>query len=169
MKEDSEMDKELKKKYINVVPQNDLHFQLLTTNTEWGGNIPDELRDKLSKKYLVENEQGERFIKTTGLWEILGFYTRDLRLGNLSEWNGELTYVRYYLDLANDLLQENAVKPFLICISRVATQIESSQSKGGFLRRRMNTLTQEHFQQEFEPKKKSLFGNLMGGGKNDNN
>jgi hypothetical protein len=42
--------------------------------------------------------------------------------------------------------------------------LELSQSKGGFLRRRQNTLTQEHFQQELAPPKKNLFG--LGAGKN---
>ena len=50
-------------------------------------------------------------------------------------------------------------EPFINCISTVAGVLETSQSKGGFLRRRQNTFTQEHFQSELDgPKKKSLFG-----------
>lgn len=71
---------------------------------------------------------------------------------------GEVAYCQYYLDLAGDLLQNNAIKPFLIALSRAASMLELSQSKGGFLRKRMNTLSQEHISQELEPKKQKLFG-----------
>jgi hypothetical protein len=50
------------------------------------------------------------------------------------------------------------IEPFLICLSRVATLLEISQSKGGFLRKQMNTLRMENMQGEIEPPKKSLFG-----------
>lgn len=148
------------KKPTRPIPQSDLDFNLMTTNTEWGGAyIPDELKKKLSKLYLVENVDGSVVQEKEQLWELLGFYTRDLRLANLSSFNGEHTYCQYHLDLANDFLREDCIMPFLICLSRVATVLELSQSKNGFLRRRMNTLTQEHYSQEFEPpKKKNFFG-----------
>jgi hypothetical protein len=70
----------------------------------------------------------------------------------------ELTYVTYYLDLAGDFLSSDMIEPFLISLSRAATVLELSQSKKGFLRKRMNTFTQEKFNQELEPAKKKLFG-----------
>lgn len=143
-----------------VMPRSDLDFNLMTTDSVWGSpHISQELRARVSKQFLVYNEDTQKDeVTEASLWGLLGFYTRDMRLANLSVINGEVNYCQYYLDLANDMLQADMVEPFLICLSRVATVLELSQSKGGFLRRRMNTFTSEHFQTEEGPAKKSLFG-----------
>jgi hypothetical protein len=141
------------------VPVSDIDLQLMVTDTVWGSSvIPQELKDKLEKEYLITDSQGRKYLQKEGLWEMLGFYTRDMRLANLSEWNGEIVYCQYHLDLANDLLRANFVEPFLICLSRVATVLEISQSKGGFLRKRIGTSRHEQFYTENEPKKKNFFG-----------
>lgn len=140
-----------------AIPQSELDFNLMTTNTEWGSAyIPEELRNKLSKMVMYDGEDGNKFFAKEQLWDLLGFYTRDMRLANLS--GGELTYCQYYLDLANDFLRCDFIEPFLVCLSRVATVLELSQSKAGFLRKRMHTLTQEHYQESVEPKKNTFFG-----------
>lgn len=149
-------------KTVRPIPHSDLDFNLMTTNTEWGsGFIPDGLREKLSKSYevrkIIDNKEYLEY-ESQDLWALLGFYTRDLRLANLSVVYGEVAYCQYYLDLANDFLREDFIEPFLISLSRVATICELSQSKGGFLRRRMNTFTQEHIARDLEPKKKNLMG-----------
>lgn len=131
----------------------------MTTDSVWGKpEVSPELRNRLNKYFLTENEQGKKEVTIESLWGLLGFYTRDMRLANLSSFNGELEYCQYHLDLANDFLQAQQVESFVICLSRVATMLELSQSKGGFLRRKMNTFTQEHYTGEMEPPKKSLFG-----------
>lgn len=141
-----------------TLPQNDLDLALMTTDSVWGkSEVPLELRNRLAK-YYESGEDGNKKITMESLWGLLGFYTRDMRLANLSSWNGEFTYCQYFLDLAGDYLQANMVEPFMICLSRVATVLELSQSKGGFLRRKMNTFTQESIHREDEPPKKSLFG-----------
>ena len=160
--------------------RSELDLALMTTNSVWGRtDINPELRDKIGKEYMVKvpklNPDGTPYLDVEGnpmlewgvtyegLWSLMGYYTRDLRLGNLSTFDGELNYCSYYLDLAGDFLHAKLVSPFLICLSRVATKLELSQSKGGFLRRRTNTLTQEHFNQEIEPKRVNLFGKSRGG------
>jgi hypothetical protein len=134
---------------------------MLTTDSVWGKpEVSVELRTRL-KKYFVERGQDGKDITTEeSLWGLMGFYTRDMRLANLSDspWNNELFYVDYHLNLANDLLQAGMIESFLIALSRVATKLELSQSKKGFLRKRMNTFSQETTHQELEPPKKSLFG-----------
>jgi len=160
--------------------RSELDLQLMTTDSQWGrSDINRELKDKISKQYGYwqpkKDEQGNAIIdSSTGkevqelvvseesLWSLLGFYTRDIRLGNLDRFGGEVFYCQYYLDLCGDYLQAGMVEPFLICLSRVATVLELSQSRGGFLRRRMNTLSQEHIQIDTEPKKANLFGKRMG-------
>ena len=142
------------------IPQSELDFNLMTTNTEWGGrDIPEDLKEKLIKYSEVKNNAGElQGYRPNNHWTEMGFYTRDFRLANLSDMKGELFFVRYYDELANDFLKDGFIEPFTIALSRSANVLETSQSKGGFLRKRMNTLTQEHYQQELEPKKKNFFG-----------
>jgi hypothetical protein len=161
--------------------RSELDMQFLTTDSAWGkSDINQGLKDTLTKSYgyyvadIDEktglqkiDKQGKPLLKLVvqkqDLWALLGFYTRDMRLANLSQKDGDMQYCIHYLDLANDFLQEGYIKPFLISLSRVATMLELSQSKGGFLRRRMNTFSQEHINVDVEPEKKNLFGKKTGG------
>lgn len=154
------MEENKKTETPRVTPRSDLDFNFQLTNTVWGSPyIGGALKDKLKRFYKVTDEGGSTEVTENSLWELLGFYTRDLRLANLSVITGEVAYCQYYLDLAGDMLQANMIESFLICLSRVATVIELSQSKGGFLRRRMNTFTSENMQGEMgDPKKRTLFG-----------
>lgn len=153
---------------IRALPQSDLDLNLMLTDSLWGReDVPTELKDKLNKYFLTKDENGKDQVSKESLWGLLGFYTRDMRLGNLSNWDGELMRCRYMIDLANDLLSSDMTGAFLIALSRGATMLETSQSKGGFLRRINNTLIQKHTSQQMEPPKKKLFGgnknNVEGG------
>lgn len=145
-----------------ILPRSEIDFNMLMTDTVWGtSNISKELKEKITKYYAVPNEDGKLTIKKEGLWGLLNFYTRDIRLANLD--NREINYVRYYLDLAGDLLHVDMISSFMICLNRVASVLETSQSKKGFLRKRMNTFTSENMQGDYEPKKKTMFGKSGGG------
>ena len=147
-----------------VMPQSELDFHLMTTDSVWGkAEVSPELRTVLNKYFLSKNKEGENVVTKQSLWGLLGFYTRDMRLANLSTKDGEMEFCQYYLDLSNDFLQAGNIEPFLISLSRVATRLELSQSKSGFLRKQMNTMTMQNLQGEVEPQKKSLFG--LGGSK----
>lgn len=153
-----------------AMPTSDLDLNLMLTDSVWGRpEVSPELISKLTNINLKRDKQGELvFIERNGLkipvgdknslWGLLGFYTRDMRLGNLSEWNNELQTCRYMIDLANDLLNADMIEPFLIALSRAATILETSQSKNGFLRVKSNTIRQEHTHQDIDPPKKQLFG-----------
>lgn len=152
-----------------VLPQNELDLQMMTIDSAWGKiEVPPELRQKLQEHYYHLNEEGKAEITTKSLWGLLGFYTRDMRLANLS--TTEMNYCSYYLDLANDLLQASPsneiplIKSFLTALSRVATILELSQSKGGFLREQLSTFTQKNINTGDEPKR-TLFGGLKNNNK----
>jgi len=148
-----------------TLPQNDLDLNLMLTDSVWGKkDVPIELRDKLTIRY-VDQKPGDLKPTITDIsqWGELGFYTRDMRLGNLSAFDNELASCRYMIDLANDLLSVNMTKPFMVALSRSATILETSQSKSGFLRKIMNTLRQESSHQNLEPPKKGFFGGKKGG------
>ena len=141
-----------------TVPQSDLDFNLMTTDPVWGSSqVSPELQNKLSEAVEGIDKTGKPIFAKKKLWGLLTYYTRDVRLGNLSKYD-ELPYVETYLNLAGDFLQSDMLKPFLISLSRAATKIELSQSKNGFLRRRMTTFTKESYSNELEPKKKNIFG-----------
>jgi len=129
------------------VPEDPLDLNLLLTDPEWGkqGSGPDLQIDANN----LEN-----------YWGVLRFYGRDIRLSNLS--SGEITYCTHYLDLATDLLKEGMKEPFILALGRVATVTETSQGRGGFLRKQNNTLTQEYKGVNGEPPKKSLMGGKKG-------
>ncbi len=149
-----------------ILPLNELDFNLMTTDSVWGkAEVPEELKARLEKYFKKLHPDGETEVTSESLWGLLGFYTRDMRLANLNPLMGEVAYCQYFLDLANDLLQAGMIEPFLISLSRVATMLELSQSKSGFLRRKMNTFTQERIDKN-EPPKKSLFGGKQKGGDN---
>lgn len=151
------------------IPYNDLHLQFQLTEPAWGKEGTSDLyaglqtqinkvkRDETGKFYLSEKVK-------RNLWGYLAYFTRDLRLGNLSPFNGEIDYCRYYLELAGDCLRSNCIKAFVTCLSKVITTIEISQSKGGFLRRRGGTITREDINVQDT---KKPFKGIMGGQRED--
>lgn len=133
-----------------VTPQSGLDFNMMLTDTMWGSQqISSQLMEKVRQRGKEQDEKAAP-------WELLSFYTRDLRLANLSQAFGEMEKCEHCINLAADCLREGYMEAFSTAISRAATVLELSQSKGGFLRRRQNTLTMENFQGEQEGKKKSL-------------
>lgn len=154
-----------------IMPQSGLDFNMMLTDTMWGSpQISTQLKEKVRQreervKLLKQLQAGEipPESEKAAAWELLSFYTRDLRLANLSSVLGEVDYCQHYIDLAGDLLRDGYMEAFATSLARAATLLELSQSKGGFLRRRQNTLTTENYQGDLEPKKKKL---LFGGGSN---
>ena len=95
------------------LPQNDLDLNLMLTDSVWGTKeIGQELKNKLNKIYLDRDEKGKPILvrdpggntvplgEKYNMWSLLSFFTRDMRLGNLSEWSGELEACRYMIELS---------------------------------------------------------------------
>lgn len=143
----------------DYVPESQLELSMLYTNPVWGSDqeINQSFRDKTTKVVQFVNKDTGEILKTSKdrLWEGLQFFTRDLRLGNLS--SSEVKICDYYLTLAADFLKESFVDAFIVSLSRVASVIELSQSKGGFLRKRLNTFTKENKDSIDMPKKNGFF------------
>jgi hypothetical protein len=159
-----------------ISPNSDIDLQLLVTNPVWGRKLElnEKVRQDLKKLYRRQVKPGDLIIKEgqifevesagemddeANLWEQLNaIYTRDIRLGNLGKWSGEIDLVKYYLDLAGDFLQEGFMEPFSKALKLAITQIEVSQSAGGFLRNRMGTFTHESVNKDLGPPKRNLIG-----------
>lgn len=161
-------------------PYNELDLQFMVTEPAWGREATGELNKKVSKaigeayymcftcKAKLKQEKCPKckdsntrlVIDKEPMWGLLSYYTRDLRLGNLSNWNNEIAFCHHWLSLAGDLLRAGHIKSFLSALSRVVDRLEISQSKGGFYRKRMGTVTQEVFSnKDVEPQKKNLVTN----------
>ena len=150
------------------MPGSELDLNLMLTDSVWGREeISTELKQRLQRYRIRKTEDGQTFVNaetqepvvdTDSLWSDLGFFTRDMRLANLSRIDNELYTCRYMIDLANDFLSSNMLEPFIICLARAASILETSQSKGGFLRKAMNTLIQKNISGTEEAPKKSLWG-----------
>lgn len=141
------------------VPLNALDFNMQVIKPNWGkeGAIPDSLKEKLKEYYKSQDpDTKEVTIAYNDLWGLLGSYTEDLRLGNLDN-KVDIPYCEHYLNLAQDLLKEDLFKPFIIALSRVATRIELSQSKNGFLRRRPNAIETKQSSTSSDNKKSGFF------------
>lgn len=155
--------------------RSELDMAFLTTDSVWGKNeVNEKFKDKTTKEKvyftpriaedgsLAMGEDGKPLFDVVSekdiLWNTLGFFTRDFRLGNLNRWTGDLDFCEYYTQLAGDFLHEDMKAPFNIALSRVAGKLELSQSVGGFFRRRAGTFSQEHINIDSEPGKANLFG-----------
>jgi len=150
-----------------VVPQSGLDWNMMLTDTMWGSpQISRQLKTKIRERVTREKQNPDgtvtELLDKEAAWELMSFYTRDVRLANLSAVFGEVEYCQYYIDLAGDFLREGMPEAFATSLARAATILELSQSKSGFLRRRQNTLTTESLQGNVEPKKKRI---LFGSGK----
>ena len=146
-----------------VQPQSGLDFNLMLTDTMYGSQqIGAQLKSKVKTRIAAQNNMDEDPEKLDA-WELLSFYTRDLRLANLND--KEMFYCQYYIDLAGDCLREGYMEAFAKSLALAATVLELSQSKGGFLRKRQNTLTQEQMSGELSTEKKRLLfsGKKQGG------
>ena len=129
---------------VGLSPNDNLDFNFKTTENVWGkaGSITPELKAKLLKiTKIMKDEKGNVTAEYESLWDQLGYFTRDLRLSNLDS-NG-YNRVVMMLDLAGDYLSVNYKDAFILCLSRVASIVEVSQSKKGFLREILNTIFQK--------------------------
>lgn len=140
-----------------IMPQSGLDFNMMLTDTMYGSQqIGAQLRRQVKTRETPDDPQ------KTEAWELLSFYTRDLRLSNIGD--REFVYCQYYLDLAGDCLREGYMESFAKSLALAATVLELAQSKGGFLRKRQNTLTQESYSGELDQKKRLLSMGKKNGG-----
>jgi len=142
-------------------PYNDLELQFMLTQPAWGREYTEDLYEavKISLSDAKVGDDGSLVVNEKPLWGILSYYTRDIRLGNLSSISGEFEYCQFWLDFAGICLRTNNIQSFLTSLTRVITLLELSQSKGGFLRRRQGTITTEkHETSQNNSSQRSLLG-----------
>jgi len=162
-------------------PSSDIDLQAMTTFPHISSDyMSDRVRNKFREfDYVTEtvkvtladgSEQFHKQVKhdvdgqpeisvSRDLWASMELFTQDFRLGNLS--GRELHVARYNIDLCSDVLTalpEFFHKPALISLERAVNIVETSQSKGGFLRKLFNTFFHNSSEREDTPTKRSFFG-----------
>jgi hypothetical protein len=159
-----------------VIPANDLDFNLMTTEPQWGREVlPDGIRDRARRVTVFVDRQTNETVREEVLdqWSVGALSTRDVRFGNLAVFNGEMEFCRHHQDFAMDsfraFLEDDdsghaSGAPF-VAINRTENQIELSHSKGGWFRKLMNTFTTETTHEDRTPPKKDWMGRTkaMGG------
>lgn len=145
---------------IRKIPANELDLSFMTTESAWGKEVSAELNERLKEVGAEYDEEGNvTGVTEKHLWGLYSYYTRDMRLSNLNL--ERYIYCLNWLGIAGDCLRVNYIHSFMTALSRVIDALELSQSVGGFLRRRNNTVTQESIGKITEDKnKKGLFGGI---------
>ena len=162
----------------NVMPRpnTDLDFQAQLTDPFTSSPYVDvSFTNKFRKYVYVRDERGKiildennkpQIVMEQDLWGILQLFNRDWRLGNIDK-KEEAVYIRHHINLTTDILNllgDDFNQSAMVCFSYALCVNETSQSKGGFLRRMLNTFIHKTTQNDDEPKKKSFFSSF--GGKN---
>jgi len=138
-------------------PSSDIDLQFMTTLPHISSEYMSPSFTNKFKKFALNKD--DEVVVARDLWANMELFTQDLRLGNLNK--DEAFYVRYNIDLCTDILTalpESFAKPALIIFERGVCVTETSQSKGGFLRRMFNTFFQHSSVKEESPAKRSFFG-----------
>jgi len=150
-------------------PSNEIDLQALTTTPFISSDyMSDRIRNKFREFAYITDDKGELVLDKDGnpqiqvtkdLWATMELFTQDLRLGNLNK--DERYYCKYHIDMCIDtltVLPDRFNKPALLMLSRATSELETSSSKGGFLRRLFNTFFQHSSVKEDAPTKRSFFG-----------
>ena len=148
-------------------PNTDLDFQAQLTDPFTSSPYVDVSFSNKFREYVhARDKKGELIVDTNGepqiimnvdLWGILQIFNRDWRLGNIDK-KEEAVYIRHHITLACDILNllgEEFRQSAMICLTNALTVNETSQAKGGFLRRMLNTFIHKTSNNDDEPKKKS--------------
>lgn len=153
-----------------LLPSSEIDLQYLLTDSLWGtaeiGSIRRLLSELRYKAVEVDQDGNLKKVQITeesNYWNLLEFFTRDLRLGNLDP--RELFLVRYDIELSTDLLVMGLKKSFVVCLSRPACVLETSQSKGGFLRRLLQSIFKHEYKETSELGGEGGFKNILRFGK----
>lgn len=156
-------------------PISDIDLTFMTTDPAWGKNqVPEAYMKQIIREkqiFLAQvDDKGNIFILKDDkdkpllyndiekIWSRLAFLTKDVRLGNISKFGFGADYCEYYLNLAGDLLEAGYPNAHITALQRGAVKLEVSQSVGGFLRKRTNTITSENITNDLDPQKKSFLG-----------
>jgi len=155
-------------------PNTDLDFQAQLTDPFTSSEYVDPSFTNKFREYVyvrdnegnvILDEQGNpKLVMQKDLWGILQIFNRDWRLGNIDK-KEEAVFIRHHINLTTDILNllgDDFKQSALICLSYALCVNETSQAKGGFLRRMLNTFIHKTTQNgdDDTTKRKGLFSSF---------
>lgn len=135
------------------IPENTLDYNMQLVNPAWS-DAESTLNEAAEDGALIEHN-GETYVKVEYLLNAFKFITRDVRLSNLEK--ADVTLLRNWISFAGLMADQKRPKSFKYSVRMIAAICETSQGKGGFVRKLINTLRQENIQSYEEPSKRSFF------------
>jgi len=158
-------------------PNTDLDFQAQLTDPYTSSQFVDpafsnkfrdyvQARDPNGNLLFEEDGTTPKVILVNDLWGVLQIFNRDWRLGNIDK-KEEAIYIRHHIKLSTDiliLLGDEFNQASLISLSYALCVNETSQAKGGFLRRMLNTFIHKTNtkSEDTNPKRGGLFSSFSG-------
>lgn len=161
------------------MPGTDLDFQAMMLHSRWGSpELNPELKNilkhtrkiKMLKGSILINEKNEKIVLEEDtliptdqfLWNELGMFTTDFRLGKLDK--KDYKEAKYWAKLAFDCLHLRMYRAFTVAMSRLATLLELSQSVDGYLRELMGKRHNVEEKREIQESPNVLFAKKNKGG-----
>ena len=141
------------------LPENTLDFNMRVIDPAWSEAIPTLVTKSNTGKYRYIEKDGEIYICVKDVVTNLDFFTRDIRLSNFDE--KDIKNVRWYLEYAGMLAQQKYFQAFNFCMTFIANICESSQGRGGFLRKILNTLRTEKIDGAQGPQRSMMTGKVI--------
>lgn len=125
----------------SIIPTTSVEFETLTTEPSWGdaNEVDLDIKGEKTKQGL--------FVKYDELnyWKLLGIFTRDFRLGNISHRVDDIEYLEDMTGLAHTLLNLRGgffTQQAWIALQRTTSTLEISQSRSGFMRKNARSVHQ---------------------------
>lgn len=145
-----------------IIPINEIDANFLNTEPGWQ-NLNQAFRDRVTRAIITleKNIEGKEVGKISydDMSSVLNMYTRDIRLSNLGEFNGEVAKVTEHFGLAGSLFLSGYADAAIFVMNEGISITEVSQAKKGFLRKISNTIINKMSKLDDEPQKKGIFGN----------
>jgi len=143
---------------MSYIPTNSVEFETLTTEPAYGDVKEFDTNPN------IDQDGKER--ATSEVWRILGFLTRDMRLGNIKHSIDDIEYLDDRATLTAALIYFRGgifedLAP--LALAPVSTTLELSQSRGGFFRK--NSRSFRSIGENYDNTGITGLGGLFGGGK----
>ena len=150
-------------------PENVLDFNMQVINPDWKSAKPTINTNEFGIIKVEENGKISynkirpgHYINVDDLMAEIDFFSRDIRLSNYDA--KDMNTVRWFGSFGGDMIASGHFRAFRLCFKEIAVTSESSQARGGFLRKILQTLTHENINKnQDQPKKSWLTGSQNGG------
>ena len=150
---------------VNTKPMlnNTLDFNMQIINPDWKNAKPTvsgsdfgiiKVNDDGTVTHTNKLKVGT-YVNVDDLMSEIDFFSRDIRLSNYTP--KDILMARWFASFGGDMVSAGYFRAFKYCFKEVAVISETSQGRGGFLRKILNTIRSENENKILEPNKKNFW------------